>query len=385
MVVYAYYLHDSRVQREAETIAAQEGYNVLVLSLRSAEPRSRYHKNGVEIRELRERKYRGKSNGKYIVSYLKFTLQAMLACTGLLLRRSVDVIHVHNMPNFLVFSALVPWLFGKTVVLDVHDTMVETYEAKFESSLFKPLLKVLRLEEFVCCALAHRIVCVNDIQKAAMIRRGISEDKITISMNVPDPARLNHRGRDAGEGGTKKGFSLVYHGTIAKRLGIDLTIKAVTMLADKIPGLTFQVFGDGDDLEEFIELSRRLRVEDRIKFNKRLPLEELSGILRKMDLGIISNRKSVATELMLPVKLLEYIALDVPVAAPRLETIEHYFSDEMVRFFEPDSVDSLADTILDMYMDEPKRREQAEEARLFMNKYGWVKHKGNLIGLYNEL
>ncbi len=72
-----------------------------------------------------------------------------------------------------------------------------------------------------------------------------------------------------------------------------------------------------------------------------LPVESLLDILRDMDVGIVANRENAATELMLPVKLLEYVALNIPVIVPRLKAIEYYFTDEMVSYFEPENVDSL--------------------------------------------
>ena len=49
-----------------------------------------------------------------------------------------------------------------------------------------------------------------------------------------------------------------------------------------------------------------------------------------MDLGVVGNRRSVASDLMLPVKLMEYVSQMIPAVVPRLKTIEHYFSDDMV-------------------------------------------------------
>lgn len=104
-----------------------------------------------------------------------------------------------------------------------------------------------------------------------------------------------------------------------------------------------------------------------------------------MDLGVVPNRKNAATELMLPVKLLECIALGIPVVAPRLKTIEYYFSDDMLFYFEPDNIDSLADAILYAYNNETERIKKAKNAKRFLEKYGWEKHKWDLINMYNQL
>ncbi|WP_390492043.1 hypothetical protein, partial [Staphylococcus pseudintermedius] len=69
-----------------------------------------------------------------------------------------------------------------------------------------------------------------------------------------------------------------------------------------------------------------------------------------MDVGIIPNRKDSATDLMLPVKMLEYVAMGISVVAPRLKAIEHYFSDDMVSYFQPEDSNSMANAILGLYM-----------------------------------
>jgi len=42
-----------------------------------------------------------------------------------------QLIHVHSVPDFLVFAAIVPKLLGTPVVLDIHDVLPEFYASKF--------------------------------------------------------------------------------------------------------------------------------------------------------------------------------------------------------------------------------------------------------------
>ena len=99
----------------------------------------------------------------------------------------------------------------------------------------------------------------------------------------------------------------------------------------------------------------------------------------------MSALECIATELMLPVKMLEYIALDIPVIAPKLKTIEYYFDNEMVSYFEAESVESLSNAIKKLYYDENIRIKQTQKARKFLDKYGWEKHQKDLFALYAEL
>jgi glycosyltransferase involved in cell wall biosynthesis len=385
MIGYTNYLLDTRVRREAETLAELPEYTVRILALKNSNlsPKT-YSHAGVSVQELNMQKYQGRSNLQYILSYLKFMFLAFLACNSLLSKKSLDIVHIHNMPNFIIFSAILPILRGKKVVLDIHDTMIETYASKFNGKLKKLFGLVLRLEEYICCSLADRIVCVNHLQRAALVKRRIPINKIMISMNVPDPKRIDGNvvlRRDQKE----ESFNLVYFGTIANRLGIDLAIRAVAKIKGNIPSLKLYIFGEGDDLEQCIQLSGSLGMRGTVVFEKAMPFEKLVVRLKEMDMLVIPNRKNCATELMLPAKMLDGVALGIPVIAPKLSAIQHYFSDEMIFFFQPDNVDSMADAILHAYNNETERIDRAENAKLFFERYGWERHKGDLINLYRSL
>jgi len=385
MLAYTRYSTDARIRREAETLAFQDGYSVSILTLKEKSFPIAYNLDGVNIIEVNLNKYQGKNNARYLFSYFQFMLISFLKCNIMFFLKKIDIIHVHNMPDFLVFAAIIPRLFGKRLILDIHDSMPETYYTKFKNKS-KLIYRVLCWEEAICCRLANKIICVNHPQKEELIKRGIDAKKIEISMNIPDNKRFNLEEKEKYKKKPGDAFKLVYHGTQAKRLGVDLAIKAVAKLVDKIPGLEFHIIGTGDDLEDFIKESIYLGIEKYIRFSKKIiPLEDLTKILAEMDMGIVANRKNIATELMLPVKMLEYIALNIPVIVPRLRAIEYYFSNEMVRYFEPENVDSLARAILEAYKDEPKRNAQTQMARKFLEQYGWEKHQMDLINLYRNL
>ena len=103
-----------------------------------------------------------------------------------------------------------------------------------------------------------------------------------------------------------------------------------------------------------------------------------------MHVGVIGNRNNAASDLMLPVKLLEYISLDIPVVVPRLKTIQHYFSDDMLTYYEPESVGSLADAIYRLHCEPDRRAKQAKRARTFLDKYGWHKQGQDLVHFYRS-
>lgn len=78
-------------------------------------------------------------------------------------------------------------------------------------------------------------------------------------------------------------------------------------------------------------------------------------------------------------------ARNIPVIAPRLQAIQYYFSEEMIAFFDPENVDSLADAIYGLYENLRKWKSQVKEAGKFIEKCGWENHQSDLINLYKDL
>jgi glycosyltransferase involved in cell wall biosynthesis len=320
--------------------------------------------------------------GLFVVIVVSFG--GLAEIVPLMFQGDLDVVHAHNLPDFLVLAGLLPRLAGRKVVLDVHDSVPETFATKFSNaSLF---WKLLCLEEKLSALVAHRVICVNHPQRDALVARGIPSAKTFISMNVPDPAIF--KGKPAGEPSVAVGsdFNLVYHGTMARRLGVDLIIRAAAELRERIPNLHLHLWGSGDDLSTFRDLTRQLGMEGKVHFKPEgFRVEELPRELKSMHLGVVGNRQNAASSLMLPVKLMEYVSLGIPVVVPRLKTIAHYFSDEMVTYYEPENVQSFAEAIYRMYCKPELRQRQAGEAEKFLEQYGWERQGGELLTLYQEL
>jgi glycosyltransferase involved in cell wall biosynthesis len=378
MIAYTNYKFDGRVRLEAESLV-KWGYEVIFLVPKQESKPTTFTLAGVTVNELNVRKIRDNNQLRYLFSYVIFSLLSFAACTRLFLFSQIRIIHVHNMPDVLVFAALIPRLFGCKVVLDLHDTVPETYEAKF-GKVSRLLHAVLCLEERLCCAVANRVICVNHVQREAVAARGVPIQKIATVITMPRFVALPHDSKSD----HNRVFRMVNHGTMSKRLGNDLILHAAAKLVHQIPGFELHIIGGGDNLEELYRLSRSLEIESTVHFHPGVPWDKLTEILRGMDAGIVANRVNVATELMLPSKLIDYTVLGIPAIVPRLRAIEYYFSDEMVSYFEPENVDSIVRATLNLYNHPDQMTIQAIKARRFLEENPW-EGRGGLRGVYGEL
>jgi glycosyltransferase involved in cell wall biosynthesis len=340
--------------------------------------------DGVKVRELKVPKYQGKSLIGYLGSYLRFLTVTSIECIRLLWKRQLDVVHVHNLPDFLVFAGFVPRLAGRKVVLDIHDSMPETFATKFHDGALSA--KLIRLQEKLSASVAHRVICVNDPQRETLVGRGLPASKTFVCMNVPDPKVFGGLAVQRRPPANDRHFNIVYHGTMVERLGVDLIIRAVAQVRERVPCVRLHLWGNGDDFVRFHRLVKELGAEDTVLFNRNgFPVQELAQHLRSMDLGVVGNRRSVATDLMLPVKLMEYVSLGIPAVAPRLRTIEHYFSSDMVAFYEPENVEALAAAIERLSLGPELRAAQAEQADGFLKEHGWERGGAELVTFYQTL
>ena len=183
MIAYTSYLTDGRVRLEAESLV-KWGYEVHFLTLKSGRRPQSFLMCGVRVIELNVRKYRGKSKLFYLLSYLHFLARACVVGTWVFFRSRIKVIHVHNMPDVLVLAGFLPKLFGCKIILDIHDSVPETYAGKFGARSGR-LFKLLSVEEHLCCLLADKIICVNHVQRETLVARGLPIDKLHTVITMP--------------------------------------------------------------------------------------------------------------------------------------------------------------------------------------------------------
>src|SRR4030095_2940585 len=160
VLLFSNYPADPRPRRAAEALT-REGAIVDLLCMQQNEREPRHENvNGVNVSRLPFRRYRG---GKlaYIGQYSAFILISFVYLTVRSLRQRYDFLHVHNMPDVLVFSALVPKLLGAKVVLDLHDPMPELMEAIFNLSPLSVNVRALKQMEKSSIRFADRIVTVS--------------------------------------------------------------------------------------------------------------------------------------------------------------------------------------------------------------------------------
>jgi glycosyltransferase involved in cell wall biosynthesis len=382
MAAYTNYRRDPRVKREAEALVGA-GYDVVFLASRQSGEPDRESIEGVEVIKVRRLNDRRTSALAYILDYLLFFFALFL---HLLVRpRRYQLIHINNMPDFLVFAACLPRLLGTPVIHDIHDLMPELFAEKFAAGSKHWFVRLLRFQERWAGRMASAVLTVEDRLKSILAARGIPGQKIRVLMNLPDERIFSPLPR--AQKMPSDPYVLVYHGTLARRLGLDIALRAVSEIGDRIPALELRIIGAGEEREPLLSLRDELGIQDRVTFSDGyVPVETIPGLLADADVGLIPLRLSDGTDIMLPTKLLEYVSLGIPCVVPATGTISRYFDETMVCFFEAEDHVSLANALIDLYERPEFRNSLAEQAtERFGRAHRWSEHKKIYLELVSEL
>jgi len=382
MVVHQAYEYDSRVRRYAESLAAR-GVAVDVLCLDAAAPPSPPLPN-VRLRPIplrRGRDVRWRRLLEYGAALALFVVRA----AALQVAERYDVVHIHNMPDLLVLAALLPRLLGARIILDIHDPMPEFYMSKYRAGPRAPVVRLMRLQERLACALAHAVIASNTAFRDNLVRRGIPADKIAVVTNVPDDrvfARHAHPRGGAREDGR---FALIYPGTIAPRYGLEVAIRALPRLIPHIPGMELVILGgQTEHASELARLADELGVGGHLRLEPPVSLHEVPARIARADLGIYPALPDAHMSIAIPSKVLEFAMMGVPVVASRLPALQHLFPDTAIRYVEPGDPDALARAILDLYRRPDAAAAMVHEAdRAFVAARSWDHEFDVYLGVLN--
>jgi glycosyltransferase involved in cell wall biosynthesis len=380
MVAYTFYDADNRVRRYAEALA-KRGDHVDVVALRQEGEASESVLNGVHIYRIQKRIVNEKAKFTFLFRLLLFLLRSMLFLARSQLRDRYDLIHVHNIPDFEVFSAIVPKLMGSKVILDIHDLVPEFYSSKFGVSKNTYTFRLLVAVEGISVAFANHVIAPNHIWQKRLEERSVTPDRCTTILNFPDTDIFRKRGRNRAD----NKLILLYPGTLNFHQGLDIAIRAFALIEKQAPEVEFHIYGGGDQAGALMTLITELGLTNKVFLKGSLPLEGIARVIENADLGVVPKRKDGFGNEAFSTKILEFMSLGIPVIVPDTMIDRYYFNDKVARFFHANDETSLAEALLLMIKNHCLRETLARNASEFAEKYSWDANKKIYFDLVDSL
>lgn len=381
MVAYTYYESDPRVIREAEA-AVDAGFDVDFLALRREGTLSTEIVRGVRLIRLSQAKYRGAGHLRYVRAYGMFFLRCFLKITRLSLGRKYRAIHVNNMPDFLVFTTIIPKLFGAKVILDIHDPMPNTFASKFKGQENGFFYRLLLWQERLSAAYSNQVITVHHpVKEGILVKHGLRSDSIEVIANFADNDTFKLRKVFSIDGKVRVAF----HGTILERSGLRLLMNALAGLRHK-DRIHVKIIGEGDFSESLKGLIYSLNLEQIVEFDNRCyPVHSISERIADCNVGIVPLEISSVTNYALPLKLLEYMSLGLPVITVRSYAISYYFKENDCMFFEWNDPASLSN-VLDGIAENPQILLRYRDRSVALREqYSWAGEKAKYVAMLQQL
>lgn len=381
MIAHTVYECDSRVIYCAEELA-RLGHQVDVICL-SNERAASAPMVGICVIPVQAaaKKKAGESPLCYALRLLAFLLRAGWAAAVRGFRQRYDLVHVHSMPDFLVFAALLPKLRGAKVILDIHDLLPEFYASKFGSSKSSLAGRLLALEERLSARFADHVIAANDLWRGRLVARSVSEVKCSAMLNFPDRRIFYPRSRQRRNGK----IILMYPGTFNRHQGLDIAIRAFGSIKQQAVGAEFHIYGCGPEEENLKKLTAELELTDRVQFRGVKPLRAMAELMARADLGVVPKRDDVFGGEAFSTKVLEFMAVGVPVIVAETMIDRSYFDDSVVRFFAAGDEASLAGAMLALIQKVSERQRLGANGLRFAATHDWERNRRTYLRIIDRL
>jgi glycosyltransferase involved in cell wall biosynthesis len=261
--------------------------------------------------------------------------------------------------------------------------MPEFFATKFGRPIGHPLVRLAARAEQMSIRLADHVLTCTEEMRQAFVGRGAPPDKITVVLNSADESVFN-RNRSTLPNPAR--FTLISHGSIEERYGLDLVVRAVAALRTEIPGIRLEIFGEGAFRLALERLVDELQCRDLVWLSDGfVPMPDLLDALARADVGLVAMRADAFRDLTHCNKMYEYLTLGLPVISSRTRSVRAYFPDDALQYFTPGDVDDLARAIRELYADPVRRRQLVRNATRALDPYRWPHQRALYRSVVDDL
>ncbi len=302
-----------------------------------------------------------------------------------------DVLHAHSPALNGLAAIKAGKKYGIPVVYECRafweDAAVDHGTTK-ENSLRYKITKYLETYVF---KQVQAVTCICEGLRQDIIRRGISEDKITVIPNAVNIEKFTY-GQEADpelkqQLGLQGKIVLGFIGSFYAYEGIPLLLEALPNIIKHKPNVRLLLVGGGPQ-EQFIkEKVKRLKLDAFVIFTGRVPHDQVQSYYNQVDIFVYPRLTMRLTELVTPLKPLEAMAQGRLVVASDVGGHKELIKDkENGILFKANKPDSLTSCILELL----NNTQNWQGIRLTGRKYveqerNWHKSVSNYKQVYPQI
>ncbi|MCH7771810.1 MAG: glycosyltransferase family 4 protein [Bacteroidetes bacterium] len=384
MIAMASYPGDPRIRRQAEALD-EAGYEVDVLCRYSGKQPPKERIGNVTAYRIMNAPSR-ENKIFYFLQSIVFLAVAFFRLLILSITKRYKVIQAHNLPDYLIFAAILHKVFGVKLILDIHDPSVDLFEEKWPGKKNKALKFLMAKAEKYSCKLADKLITVTNTCKEKLVERGNPPDKITLILNTANEGLFEFNSERRFREITS-GVKLIYHGTIAERFGLHNVISAMPILLKDVPDSILNIYGryEGSYLIKLKNLVSDLNLSENVNLNGRINREQLPDLINNHDIGIVPYLQTDYMNLSLPTKAFEYIAAGLPLVSTKLKDLYETFDDNCIKYIDESDPKQIAGAISFICSNPTLTRDIVNTAYRKLSEISGIVMKRRFIQTYDSL
>jgi glycosyltransferase involved in cell wall biosynthesis len=116
-----------------------------------------------------------------------------------------------------------------------------------------------------------------------------------------------------------------------------------------------------------------------------VPIEQVAELLASVDVGVVPKRNDSFGGEAFSTKIMEFMAMGVPVIASRTRIDQYYFNPDVIQFFEPGSAQDLAEQVYKLASNPGLRQRLRTQAASFVSCNSWDVKKHEYLDLVDRL
>ena len=220
------------------------------------------------------------------------------------------------------------------------------------------------------------LVSNSETQDVVVKEYNVSPEKISIIPNGVDLSMFNISKQ-------KNPKKIVFAGAMYYHRGLDILLNSIPRVIEKIPEVKFLLIGSGDELEKLKEMVSKNDLKNNVEFTGWISRDKIPESIVDASIGIGPLRLTDVTSRALPIKVLEYMAVSLPIIAKKGTLPDDVLIDDKNGYFIDDKED-LAEKIITLLENPEKIAKMGEESRLMAQKFSWNNVVSDIIQIVKE-
>ena len=215
------------------------------------------------------------------------------------------------------------------------------------------------------------LVSNKDTKKIIIDEYGVKSEKISIIPNGVDLSLFDITSK-------KNPRKIVFAGAMYYHRGLDILLEAIPYIIKKIPDTKFVLLGSGAEMDKLKKIVLENKLEDSVEFKGWLKREKIPENISDASIGIGPLRLTDVTSRALPIKVLEYMAVSLPIIAQKGTLPEDVLENEKNGYF-IENVNDLVEKIILLLNQPEKVEEMGIQSLKMVQKFSWDKVVKNII------